>query len=189
MLALALAALLASQPSIDAVEEPLPPLDPLWEVYLAATGGFRTDQPGGGGVGAVGVNRRIGRFIRPELMLGLGAYARPTDAVTAIRIGARFELPNQTRFKPYLWVAFAHNHETAFATAIQSPFDHILGLSENGVNHRSGFDAGLGVAYELPRFGRSSFAGRIGLRAVYTQMLGAGPARQVDFTLTAGVCF
>src|SRR5215210_1127828 len=80
------------------------------------------------------------------------AYDAPFDYVIQIRIGSRFELPLAGPWKPYLWTAFAHNHESPVKMVLSDPLGHIFGLSNHGVNHRSGLELGLGMAYEFPRF-------------------------------------
>jgi hypothetical protein len=162
---------------------------PVWEIYGGATGGVRVDRQNGGGGLMVGVNRKLAGFIRPELMIALSAFSGPADVLTLIRVGARFELPLALPWKPYLWVAFAHNHESSFDSFKADPLGHLFGLSGNGVNHRSGAEGGLGVAYEVPRFSKWRIASRVGARLTFTQFFGDPyPPRYLDFTLTAGIC-
>jgi len=181
--------LLATEPESVATEaEPEPP-PPVWEIYVGASGGMRVDQTSGGGGVMVGVNRKFLDFIRPELMVATSAYDAPFDYVIQIRIGSRFELPLSSPWKPYLWTAFAHNHESPVKMVLQDPFGHIFGLSNHGVNHRSGLELGLGMAYEFPRFSPWKIATRVGTRLTFTQFFGdAGPPRYLDLTMTAGVC-
>src|SRR5437899_12719893 len=95
-------------------DEAFAPMDPpLWEVYLGAIGGMRPDALGGGGGFMLGVNRKFFDFIRPELMIASTVVTAPIDYLILIRIGARFELPLGGPWRPYLWTAFAHNHESA----------------------------------------------------------------------------
>lgn len=172
------------------VEQPKPVEEPpKWEIYFGAGGGVRPDAIGGGGLGLIGINRRVTRWLRPELSVGLGAYAGPDEMVTAIRIGTRLEWPSDARLKPYVWLAFAHNHEVGFQNAKDHPVTSALGLSEDGVNHRSGLDTGLGLSYELPRRKDSMFAGRLNARASLTNMLGSGPPRYLDLMVSVGLCF
>ena len=178
-------------PTAEAVqvqEEPEPP-PPVWEVYIGYLGGMRLDQKSGGGGVMLGVNRKFFNFLRPELMVATGAYDGATfDYVIQIRIGARFELPLDSRWKPYLWTGFAHNHESPWAMVVKDPLGHIFGLSNHGVAHRSGLDLGLGLVYEIPRVTRWRIATRVGARATFTQFFGdSGPPRYLDFVLTAGV--
>lgn len=174
--------------SVEAVEEPEPP-PPVWEVYVGANGGARVDQQHGGGGVLLGVNRKFFNFLRPELMVATGAYDGATfDYVIQIRIGARFELPLDSPWKPYLWTAFAHNHESPWTMVIKDPAGHLFGLSNHGVHHRSGLDVGLGVAYEVPRLTKWKIATRVGSRVSFTQFFGdSQPPRYLDFMLTVGV--
>ena len=172
------------QPEAPVCEEP-----PKWEVFFGALGGLRPDAIGGGGGGLIGVNRRLTSWLRPELSLGLGLYAGPGDVVTLIRIGTRLEWPSDARLKPYVWLAFAHNHEVAFESAAQHPVSSVLGLSEDGVNHRSGLDTGLGLSMDFPHRKDSRFGGRLNVRASLTHLLGLGPPRYLDLTMSIGLIF
>ena len=109
---LAVAMLLSQDPdlgSAPAVEGA--PAPPSWEIFVGVAGGLRTDNPGGGAAGLLGVNRRVFSWLRPELSVGLGMYATPLDAVIPIKIGARLEWPCDAWIKPYIFLAFAHVHE------------------------------------------------------------------------------
>ncbi len=160
---------------------------PSWEAWTGISAGLRPDTRGGGGIGLIGFNRSVGR-VRPELVLGLGAYGGPADLLTLVRAGARFE-KRLDRLTPYLWLAFAHNHETPLSNAAKNPLPVALGLSEDGVNHRSGLEAGVGVSYELPPRAPDRLHGRVGVRAAVAQMLGSGPPRYVDLVLSLGIAF
>jgi hypothetical protein len=175
--------------SVAAVQEEPEPPPPVWEVYVGANGGMRVDNTSGGGGVMLGVNRKFFNFLRPELMVASSTYAgRTFDYVIQIRIGARFELPLDSPWKPYLWTAFAHNHESPWTMVVRDPFGHLFGLSNHGVHHRSGIDLGLGVAYEVPRLTKWKIASRIGSRLTFTQFFGdSGPPRYLDFTMTVGV--
>jgi hypothetical protein len=122
-------------------------------------------------------------------VIGLGAYSGPGELVTVIRIGTRLEWPGDARLKPYVWLAFAHNHEVGFDDAKKNPVSSALGLSEDGVNHRSGLDTGLGLSFDLPKAREAMFAGRLNVRASLTNLLGSGPPRYLDLTLSLGLCF
>ena len=185
------AALLSQTPAVTDAPPPAPSPDPpKWEVYSALIGGIRPDASLGGGGGAlIGVNRRLTSWLRPEIAVGLGAYAGPGQLVTLIKIGTRLEWPNDARLKPYLWLAFAHNHEVGFDDAKRNPISSALGLSEDGVNHRSGIDTGLGLSLDLPKGKEAKFAGRLNARASMTNLLGSGPPRYVDLTVSLGLLF
>jgi hypothetical protein len=164
---------------------------PKWEVFVGLTGGLRPDSVSGGGIGQLGINRRIFSWLRPELSVGLGLYEGPLDAVIAIRIGARLEWPSDWRLKPYVFLAFAHQHELGWEHAKRDPVGGILGLSshgEHGVNHRSGLDSGLGLSFDFRRI-LGSFGGRLNVRASMVNLLGDGPPRYLDLMATFGVIF
>lgn len=188
LIALCAVLVLQAEPAVDDKQEDRGPKN--WEIYGAVMGGVRLSEQGGGGVAAIGVNRRFW-FVRPELMVGLGAYDKPADMLTVIRIGARLEWPfGESAFKPYLWLAFAHNHESGFDDVKQAPLAQIFGLSEQGVHHRSGAEAGLGFSWQLPRILTDVVRGKIGARLTFTQFLGDSyPPRYLDLTLTAGLAF
>ncbi len=174
-----------SQAPVEEAAEP----EPLkWEIFVGVGGGLRTDNPGGGGVGIIGVNRRLFSWLRPELSVGLGWYATPFDTVIPIRIGTRIEWPSDARLKPYLFIAFAHQHEMGFEDTKADPVGGLLGLSshgEHGVHHRSGLETGLGLSYDLIHGHR--FGLRVNLRASMTHLLGEGPTRYVDLLGTVGL--
>ena len=186
LLGLLLAASEAPVVEDEAQKDPPPPV---WEIYVGALGGMRPDTRGGGGGVMVGVNRKFFNFLRPELMVATSLESAPIDYLILIRIGARLELPLDSPWKPYLWVAFAHNHESPVDEVKNDPLGHIFGLSSSGVHHRSGGELGLGLVYELPRFSAWRIATRLGGRLTFTQFLSDPyPPRYVDLTLTAGVC-
>ncbi len=187
--ALLVAAALVSQ-TPPAAEPEAPPEPNKWELFVGLTGGLRTESTGFGGVGVIGINRRLFSWLRPELSVGLGGYDAPIDAVIPIRIGTRIEWPGDGRLKPYVFVAFAHQHEMAWEHAKMDPVLGVLGLSshgEHGVNHRSGLDTGLGLSFEFLRLGGWGF--KANLRASLVQLLGDGPPRYIDVTGTIGLTF
>ncbi|MBK7860739.1 MAG: hypothetical protein IPJ65_19480 [Archangiaceae bacterium] len=178
-------------PEVQSVEplEPEPP-PPVWEIYVGMLGGMRVDERGGGGGVMVGVNRKFLGFLRPELMIASSLESQPFDYLILIRVGAWFELPLQSRWKPYLWAAFAHNHESGVEDVKRDPLGHLLGLSATGVHHRSGGELGLGLAYEVPRLTPWKIASRLGARLTFTQFMSDPyPPRYLDLTFTAGLCF
>lgn len=129
-----------------------------------------------GGTGLLSLSARLLPFLRPELVLGYGLFGAPFELVTVIRIGARLEAPLAFPVRPYLWVAFAHNHEVGVDVVAQHPLDSILGTSENGVRHRSGLELGLGASFDVLQLRRGTLGLRVGLRATAALFLGAGPA-------------
>ena len=184
---LVVATLISQAPAEEPVAAPEPNK---WEIFVGLTGGLRTESTSFGGAGVLGINRRIFSWLRPELSVGLGLYDGPLDAVIPIRIGTRIEWPGDARVKPYLYVAFAHQHEMAWEHAKMDPVLGILGLSshgEHGVNHRSGLDTGLGLSIDVLRFG--GFGLRANVRASLVQLLGDGPPRYIDVTGTVGLTF
>lgn len=190
---LVVSALISQAPAAEPEEaapvvEEGPPAPHNWEVFVGLTGGLRTDNLGGGGIGLIGVNRRIFSWLRPELSVGLGWYATPLETVIAIKIGSRIEWPSDARVKPYLFVAFAHTHELGWEDTKRDPVSGVLGLSshgEHGVRHRSGLDTGLGLSFDLIRGKR--FGARLNVRASMTNLLGEGPSRYVDLLASLGV--
>jgi hypothetical protein len=135
------------------------------------------------------VNRALFSWLRAELLLGLGAYAQPVDVLTVIRLGARLEWPTQGGLRPYLHVYFAHQHEAGWEHVSADPVPVIIGLSEHGVNHRSGVETGLGLSYDLSGRKGSGLSARVSVRASVTHLLGVGPPRYVELATLVGVCF
>jgi hypothetical protein len=184
------AMLLVAEPEAD-VEDMQPDRGPkVWEVYAGVMGGMRVADPAGGGGFVVGLNRKFW-FFRPEALIGLGLYAQPVDMLTVIRIGTRVEWPwGEHAFRPYLWLAFAHNHESGIDNVIHDPVAQVFGLSEHGVHHRSGGEVGLGFDYELPRILTDTIRGKVGGRVTFTNFFGDDyPPRYLDFTGTVGIAF
>ncbi len=175
------------------VQAPRPPIEPKepprWEVFTGVVGGLRPDTLGAGGGAVLGVNRALFSWLRAELLLGLGAYAQPVDVLTLIRLGARFEWPTASRLRPYVLVHFAHQHEAGWAHVAADALPVVLGLSEHGVQHRSGLETGLGLSYELPGRKGSGLSGRVSVRASVTHLLGVGSPRYVDLATLVGLCF
>jgi hypothetical protein len=190
-------ALLAAAPQVNADPPRDPPLTGLkWEVYWGLTGGVRPDTfatpqagIGGGGGSLLGVNRQLFSFLRAELAVGLGAYTAPVDVVTLIRLGARLEWPGLGRWHPFVGVYFAHQHESGWEHVKSDPIPAVIGLSEHHVNHRSGIETGLGVAYDLRGRKGLPVGGRIGVKASVTHLLGAGAPRYVELTTLVGLIF
>lgn len=194
MIALLLCTALAGQtpPPSQEVTEPAPSQSQFkrFEIFAGAMGGARPEASvGAGGVGLVGLNVALTRWFKPEVIVGFGAYSAPNDLITAFRIGAQLVWPTDARLKPLLWLALAHNHETGFEDAKAHPVSSVLGLSEDGVNHRTGLTAGLGLSYDLPRGHEATFAGRITARIAWTQLLGVGPPGYLDALVGVGVTF
>lgn len=163
--------------------DPLPP----WEVWVGAAGGYRLQSRGGGFSGRLGVNRQLSTFLRGELELGTGAHLGDQQTLNLMRLGLRAELPG--RLSPYLYLAFAHQHEMSFEHAQEAPLGAVLGLSDHGEIHRSGLDGGLGVVLTLPRAPRTPNAVRVGLRTTLTALLGRGPPTSVDVLFHLGSTF
>jgi hypothetical protein len=168
--------------------ETAPSADTPWEVWMGVLGGVHPDSMGGGAVGELGIDRKVGRYFRPEFDIGLGAYAAPTLVQTHFRIGTRVEYPRRG-IVPYLWVAFAHQHESAWSDFVSEPLADLLTLSMHGVNHRSGVELGGGASYDFPRLADGRLAGRVGLRATMVQLWGIGPPRYAELLATLGVLF
>lgn len=136
---------------------------------------FGAAGPTFGGVGMLGLSYGVFTFLRPELVLGFGAYDGPVDLVTVIRIGARLELPLTIPLTPFLSVAFAHDHAVSIAAAQAHPVESVLGLSETGVSHRSGVELGLGTSWDMVRWREGHLGLRLLVRATVALLLGTGP--------------
>lgn len=166
---------------------------PPWEVFIGAQGGVRPDTRGFGGVALFGVNRVFFGFLRPELWLGAGAYANPTDVLTMFRGGVRLEWPGLKRWRPFINVDYAHQQEAGWEHVKAAPSQVLLGLggvSHSGhaasVKHRNGIETGLGVAFDFP-VGR--FALRLTVKASLTHFFELGPPNYVELTSLLGFCF
>ena len=137
------------------------------EGYHVSSGGgdYRADGPTRG----AGV---LGRITLHGERVALEAGAREALAseddrmVGAIFFGARFTPPSPL----HLRVGFAHNHETPMAVVQAQPVASTLGTAE-GIRHRTGLEAGIGVSGLLPQaaplpawfWGRSGVAADLSL--------------------------
>ena len=176
-LLVALAALTLAQADVSREVSPVEPgpESRRFELFTAAGLGARPGQAAWGGTAAVGVTFRIFSWLRPEVLVGYGLYDGPFELVTLIRAGTRLELPLAFPFRPYLWVAFAHNHEVGVDMVGQHPFETMLGTSENGVTHRTGGELGLGLSYDFVQFRRGAIGFRVNLRASAALFTTPGP--------------
>lgn len=181
------AALVVSAASVsESAAAPEPP--PLWEAFIALSGGAQPEYGAFAGTGRIGLNRKVTSWLRPELQLFSGGSNGPNTFFNGIRLGTRLELPREGAI-PYLWLGFAHAHETSFENARRAPVSVSLGLSEDGVIHRTGLDVGLGVAWEFSKVRPGTLPGRLGLRASMVSLLGSGAPRTFEALATFGVGF
>jgi hypothetical protein len=160
---------------------------PKWEVFSGFSAGIRPETKGVGAVGLLGVTRQLLAWLRLEGSVGMGLYTSPLDHLVPFRVGARVEWPSSW-VRPFLSVAFAHQHETPWAHFVQSPVGVTLTQSEH-LHHRTGVDTGIGVVFDFPGRRAGGLAGRLTTRVSIAHFLGAGPPRYVDFTTTVGLCF
>lgn len=159
------AAALAATPEVSA---PTNQADAPWLAWSGLAGGVRTQASSPMGEGWIGLSREVVAHVRPEVDLGLGYAGAPQEVLTSMRFGVNLELTRGAA-TPFLWIAFAHNHESALDAVKKDPLPVVLGLSENGVIHRTGAELGTGVRLAL-----GGGAG-VGLRASATALLGDGP--------------
>lgn len=181
MLANLVAVMLSQTPA--ALEKAAP-----WEVAVGVVAGVRPQSLGIGGVGAVTVTRSLTSWLRLDGLVGTGVYSGPLDHVIVFRVGARLEWPTTGRFRPFLYVAFAHQHEASWRAFTEHTAHVVLSLSKH-VHHRSGVDTGVGFSVELPKSKSSALAGRISTRATMLHLMGAGTPRSLDLTVMFGACF
>lgn len=183
----------AAQPDVKEEKKapnwPASPSARRFEINTGASLGLRPEAGTWGGTGTVGISFRVLPFLRPELVLGTGLYDGPFDLVTFLRVGVRGELPIEFPLRPYLWVAFAHNHETQMAHVAQHPVDAILGTSDHGVGHRTGVEFGLGASFDVIQFREAKVGLRVGLRATAALFAGTGTLGYGDLTTTLGTTF
>jgi hypothetical protein len=141
-----------------------------------------------GGNGTLGISVRLLSFLRPEIVLGYGLYDAPFQLVTLIRAGVRGELPIEFPVRPYVWVAFAHNHEVPMDMVAMHPVESLLGTSDHGTHHRTGIEFGGGVSFDIVQFRDANVGLRAGLRATGAIFLGNDPA-YADLQITLGTTF
>jgi len=174
-------ATLASAPSTVAVDRP-------WQLDLGASGSLAADTRGFGGAASLTVSRRFFGWVRPLAGFGVGARG-PGELLNLIRFGVRLELPWERAWRPFLGLAFAHNHETAFEQVREAPLAAALGLSDHGTNHRSGLDTSLGVNVELPSRPDAGATGVAGVSLSAAAMAGTGPVWTVAMNAWVGLAF
>nr|MCU0699820.1 hypothetical protein [Myxococcaceae bacterium] len=161
---------------------------PKWEVYVSGLGAFRPDTAGAGLLGGLGVTRELTRWLRLDGLVGAGAMTGPLDVIVTFRVGARLEWPGEARVRPFLAVAFAHQHEASWGDFVQHPVAVTLSQSEH-VHHRSGIDTALGLSVDLPRTRASVLAGRLMVRGGVVHLLGHGSPRALELIVGFGACF
>lgn len=188
MLNLLVAAALCSAPVVVSSPEAHDAKVPDWELFTAMSGGLQLDSRAGAATGRIGLTRRVSPVVVPELHLLSGVTPNTETITTGVRLGARFEVPREG-LRPFAYVAFAHSHETTFGNAARAPVPILLGLSEDGVNHRTGADVGLGVVYDFPKIRPGSLAGRASLRANTVALLGHGAPFTAELLWTFGILF
>jgi hypothetical protein len=181
-------ALVLTQSGIDARAVASAP--PRFEVF-GGLGGEVRGAAGAGGQGVLGANVALLPWLKAELLAGGGALggAAPLEVFGALHLGARFEWAATERVRPWLWAGFAHLHQLPATVALAHPVSSMLGLSDDGLVHRSGAEAGVGVSYELPKTASSRMPGRLAVRVVASQYLGGGNPFVLWALATAGLCF
>jgi hypothetical protein len=112
---------------------------------VSTAAGVRPEVVGAGGQANFQLTWRALSWLAPEMILGGGFFNLPTQLTNRFAFGARFIWP-QEKFDPFLWMAFNHSHETSFDAVMKNPLPAIFATAENGVNHRSGVEVGLGSA-------------------------------------------
>lgn len=188
MLNVFVAVALCSAPVVVSSPQPIAARVPDWEFFTAMSGGLQLDSRSGAMTGRIGLTRRVNSVVVPELHLLSGVTPNTEVIATGLRLGARFELPRDG-LRPFAYIAFAHTHETSFANAARAPVPILLGLSEEGVNHRTGADVGVGVVHDFPKLRPGTLAGRAGLRVNAVALLGHGAPVTAELLWTFGVLF
>jgi|CXWL01.1.fsa_nt_gi hypothetical protein len=181
---------LAAAPAVHESSKPeLSGEPPLWEVFAGAMGGVRGARVSPSGGLILGFNRRVTRWLRPEVVLGQGYSVNPRMHQTMLRFGTRVQWPVEGRWVPYAWLAFAHNHETLWEHFVADPTATLLGLSSHGSGRLSGAEGGLGISVELPKRASDRVAGRLNARVVAAHMWGTAVPIRIDGLVSLGVCF
>lgn len=187
MLNVLVAAALCAAPSVVS-SPPTVESKPRWEIFSAFSGGLLLSSRAGAASSRLGVSYQANAVAVPELQVFLGVAPVADVVSTGIRMGARFQLPREG-VRPYGYVGFAHNHETPIGNALQAPLPILTGLSEQGVTHRTGGEAGVGIVYDFPKIRAGSLAGRAGLRFTTVALLGGGAPFTTELLGTFGVLF
>lgn len=162
---------------------------PPWEIFSGVVGGMRGAQVSPSAGLIIGVNRRVTSWLRPELLLGQGYSVNPRMHQTTLRVGTRLQWPSEGRWVAYLWIAFAHNHESAWDHFLAEPIATLFALSSHGSAHLTGAEAGLGISLELPKRASGRLAGRLNARVIVNRMWGTTIPFRVEGLLSIGTCF
>ena len=108
----------------------------------------------GGDVSGVGyLNFTLGVRLLPVVPeFSLREGFRGKDGVEmhigGVAVGARFLLPKLLIARGYFRLAFSHQHEVQWEYFLDRPFKTLFGV-DDGLTHRSGFEAGGGVEVKL----------------------------------------
>jgi hypothetical protein len=158
-----------------------------WLLWGGLAPGMRAGRAAGG-QGLLGLSRRVTPHLRPELDLGIGYFGGPEQVVGSMRLGVNVDLARGP-LVPYGWVAFAHNHEMPLMMAKESPFAMVLGLSDSGMVHRSGLEAGGGINAHLPVGPDAPLDPVVGARLSAMGLLGSGPSWSASLIAMIGADF
>jgi hypothetical protein len=112
---------------------------------VSTSAGVRPEVVGAGGQANFQLSYRALPWLSPEMILGAGFFNLPTQITNRFAFGARFIWP-QKNVDPFLWAAFNHSHETYFDAVMRNPVPALMATAEDGVNHRSGVELGVGAA-------------------------------------------
>jgi hypothetical protein len=180
LVSLVLATALAAAPDVRSTAAPEAPTP--WLAWAGLSSGVRTETAAPTGEGWIAISRSIAPHFRPELDLGLGYADGPQQVLGSMRLGMNFEFTRGPA-TPFLWAAFAHNHEADVAAVKRDPVMVMLGLSMDGMQHRTGAEAGGGVRLAL------GGGADIGVRVGALALLGDGPALTVNGLAFLGYAF
>lgn len=112
--------------------------------WSSASGGYRPEGPALGGQAQLAASYKLWCFLEPEVIVGTGAYIGTNEYLQRFSFGTRLLLPN-LGVTPFVWLALSHVHEAPLVGLIEEPIGTVLSMSDVGVRHRTGGEAGLGV--------------------------------------------
>jgi hypothetical protein len=120
-----------------------------------ATGGGSTWRSDGNGQGDLRAGFQFARIIGVEAQGRLGYANVDERMLMGLGLGARLALPIEP-FTPHLRLGMIHFHEEPLAAAHHDPFGALVGVGD-GIRHRFGVEAALGLDWKFARVKKTSF--------------------------------
>lgn len=119
-----------------------------------------------GVLGQLGVAFHPGGTFVPEIIGLAGAWDGLEDASLGLEIGVRWQPLSRDALSPWLWLALAHGHDMSVHTLHHEPGGSIGGFAE-GIQHRTGLAAGVGLTTPTPLPWNTRLLARLGVTSLW----------------------